>query len=126
MAVALVPYFERAERMLGSAPYPEDWPDPVKLAALAVAAEGVSATVERPRINVTFEAGVNAAGIHQEACTLCGDCVSGCNHNAKNTVLVNYLPGCRRPAPRSSARRRSVPSAPQPAGGLDRHLRHPR
>ena len=78
--------------MLGSAAYPEEWPDPVKLAALAVAAEGVSATVERPRINVTFEAGVNAAGIHQEACTLCGDCVSGCNHNAKNTVLVNYLP----------------------------------
>jgi len=89
---ALAPYFERAERMLGSAPYPEEWPDPVKLTALAVAAEGVSATVERPRINVTFDAGVNAAGIHQEACTLCGDCVSGCNHNAKNTVLVNYLP----------------------------------
>jgi cholesterol oxidase len=89
---ALDPYFERAERMLGSTPYPDDWPDPVKLAALAVAAEGVAATVERPRINVTFEAGVNAAGIHQGACTLCGDCVSGCNHNAKNTVLVNYLP----------------------------------
>jgi cholesterol oxidase len=89
---ALAPYFERAERMLGSAPYPEEWPDPVKLTALAMAAEGVSATVERPRINVTFDAGVNAAGIHQEACTLCGDCVSGCNHNAKNTVLVNYLP----------------------------------
>jgi cholesterol oxidase len=89
---ALAPYFERAERMLGSTPYPDDWPDPVKLAALTVAAEGVAATVERPRINVTFEAGVNAAGIRQEACVLCGDCVSGCNHNAKNTVLVNYLP----------------------------------
>jgi cholesterol oxidase len=89
---ALAPYFERAERMLGSEPYPHDWPDPVKFAALAVAAESVAATVERPRINVTFEAGVNAAGIHQGACTLCGDCVSGCNHNAKNTVLVNYLP----------------------------------
>jgi cholesterol oxidase len=89
---ALAPYFERAERMLGSTPYPDEWADPVKLAALAMAAEGVAATVERPRINVTFEAGVNAAGIHQGACTLCGDCVSGCNHNAKNTVLVNYLP----------------------------------
>jgi cholesterol oxidase len=89
---ALAPYFERAERMLGSTPYPDDWPDPVKLAALAAAAEGVAATAERPRINVTFEAGVNAAGVHQGACTLCGDCVSGCNHNAKNTVLVNYLP----------------------------------
>ena len=89
---ALAPYFERAERMLGSTPYPEDWSEPAKLAALDVAAEGVGATVERPRINVTFEPGVNAAGIYQEACTLCGDCVSGCNHNAKNTVLVNYLP----------------------------------
>jgi len=89
---ALAPYFERAEHMLGSTPYPDEWPAPAKLAALGVAAEGVAATVERPRINVTFEAGVNAAGIHQRACTLCGDCVSGCNHNAKNTVLVNYLP----------------------------------
>jgi cholesterol oxidase len=89
---ALAPYFERAEDMLGSTPYPDDWPDPVKLAALEVAAAGVAATVERPRINVTFEAGVNAAGVHQGACISCGDCVSGCNHNAKNTVLVNYLP----------------------------------
>jgi cholesterol oxidase len=88
----LAPYFERAERMLGSTPYPDEWPDPAKLVALGVAAEGVSATVERPKINVTFDAGVNAAGVHQEACILCGDCVSGCNHNAKNTVLVNYLP----------------------------------
>jgi cholesterol oxidase len=89
---ALAPYFERAERMLGSTPYPDDWPEPAKLAALQVAAEGVGATVERPKVNVTFEAGVNAAGVHQAACTLCGDCVSGCNYNAKNTVLVNYLP----------------------------------
>jgi len=91
-ADALDPYFGRAEHMLGATPYPKSWPEPAKLAALDVAAGGVGATVERPRINVTFEAGVNAAGVHQEACTLCGDCVSGCNYNAKNTVLVNYLP----------------------------------
>ncbi|HYZ99811.1 MAG TPA: GMC family oxidoreductase N-terminal domain-containing protein [Acidimicrobiales bacterium] len=88
----LAPYFERAERMLGSTPLPDSWPEPAKLAALRTAAEGLGADVERPAINVTFQAGPNAAGVHQEACILCGDCVAGCNHNAKNTVLVNYLP----------------------------------
>jgi cholesterol oxidase len=91
-AGVLAPYFDRAEHMLGSTPYPGRWPQPAKLAALHQAAEGVGATVERPKINVTFEAGLNAAGVRQEECVLCGDCVTGCNHNAKNTVLVNYLP----------------------------------
>jgi cholesterol oxidase len=88
----LGPYFDAAERMLGSTPYPEDWPEPTKLAALRKAAEGVGATVVRPKLNVTFTAGPNAAGVTQAACTLCGDCVAGCNHGAKNTVALNYLP----------------------------------
>jgi cholesterol oxidase len=88
----LAPYFSAAERMLGSTPFPDDWPEPTKLTALAKAAGGVGATVQRPRINVTFTDGPNAAGVEQRACTLCGDCVTGCNHGAKNTVTVNYLP----------------------------------
>ena len=49
----------------------------------------------RPPINVTFHAGANAAGVQQEACIGCGDCVTGCNHGAKNTVLMNYLPDAK-------------------------------
>ena len=45
----------------------------------------------RPPINVTFERQVNYAGVEQPACTLCGDCCSGCNVGSKNTVQVTYL-----------------------------------
>jgi cholesterol oxidase len=88
----LGPHFAAAERMLGSTPYPDDWPAPTKLVALERAAEGVGAKATRPRINVTFVEGPNAAGVAQRACTACGDCVTGCNHGAKNTVAENYLP----------------------------------
>jgi cholesterol oxidase len=46
----------------------------------------------RSPINVTFQNGVNQVGVSQQACTLCGDCVTGCNFAAKNTILMNYLP----------------------------------
>ena len=49
----------------------------------------------RPPINVTFKDGVNHVGVVQQACKLCGDCVSGCNYAAKNTILMNYLPDAK-------------------------------
>ncbi|HTU75832.1 MAG TPA: GMC oxidoreductase [Trebonia sp.] len=95
----LKPFMQMARAMFGSNPYPRDWPELPKLAALQRAAEGLrrgpggaTATVTRPEINVTFTAGPNAAGVEQQACVLCGDCCSGCNYGAKNTLLMNYLP----------------------------------
>ncbi|MFD0985583.1 GMC oxidoreductase [Methyloligella solikamskensis] len=41
---------------------------------------------------VNFEDSVNAFGVEQPACELCGDCCSGCNIGAKNTVAMTYLP----------------------------------
>jgi cholesterol oxidase len=93
---ALDPYYRYAQTMLGAAPFPANRPEPAKMKAFTSAAGKLGFPVARPAINVTFQSGPNAAGIQQEACVGCGDCVSGCNYNAKNTVLMNYLPDAKR------------------------------
>jgi|CXWL01.1.fsa_nt_gi cholesterol oxidase len=86
--------YERARAMLRPRPYPEDYPPLPKLEALEAAAVGMGKgdRFYRTPINVTFEDGPSPAGVPQKACINCGDCVSGCNHRAKNTTLMNYLP----------------------------------
>ena len=84
--------YTRAEAMLGANPYPDDWPKLEKYRALERSAQRMKLPVYKTRINVTFTDGPNAAGVEQSKCTLCGDCVTGCNHGAKNTTLMNYLP----------------------------------
>jgi len=84
--------YEAARKMLGSQPYPLDAPALRKLTTLEQSGEALDHPVVRPPINVTFVDGPNAAGVHQSACTGCGNCVTGCNDGAKNTVLMNYLP----------------------------------
>lgn len=81
----------RARRMLRPIPYPNNTPLS-KLLALDKSAKALGRTAERPPINVTFTRGPNHAGVIQPACTLCGDCCSGCNVGAKNTVQMTYLP----------------------------------
>lgn len=87
--------YRRAREMLRPTPYPEDMPRLRKLDTLERSAEHMGAPFYRPPINVTFEDGVNHVGVEQHACTLCGDCVSGCNVGAKNTTVMNYLPDAK-------------------------------
>ena len=87
--------YQRAEEMLRPTPYPEHFPTLSKLQALEKSSEHVGGKFYRTPINVTFTDGPNQVGVEQRACTLCGDCVSGCNHGAKNTVLMNYLPDAK-------------------------------
>jgi cholesterol oxidase len=84
-------YYGAAERMLGTTTVPETIVLR-KYSALGRAAEALGAVVQPVPVNVAFEAHENEAGVWMEACNLCGDCVAGCNHGAKNTVLQNYLP----------------------------------
>ena len=67
-----------------------------KAKALASAGQALGRDVVAPPIAVNFDGGVNAAGIDQPACTLCGDCCGGCNVGAKNTVALTYLPDAAR------------------------------
>ena len=90
---ALAEGYARARAMLKPEAYPTALPELPKLKALEKAAGGTTGgSFYRPPINVTFADGVNHVGVYQQACRLCGDCVSGCNYRAKNTTLMNYLP----------------------------------
>jgi len=86
--------YRHAEDMLKPTPYP-DPPSLPKLSALQKSAEKLQAPFKRPPINVTFQDGVNHVGVEQSQCIRCGDCVSGCNHRAKNTTAMNYLPDAK-------------------------------
>lgn len=87
--------YRRAAEMLRPTVLPDSMAGVPKLAALAESATVLPGHLTRVPINVNFTEQVNQVGVPQRACTLCGDCVSGCNRAAKNTVLMNYLPDAR-------------------------------
>lgn len=91
-ATVLADSYRHARTMLKPNPYPEDWPELPKLAAHHTSATAMDQKFYRTDINVTFTDGVNHVGVEQRKCSLCGDCVTGCNEGAKNTTLMNYLP----------------------------------
>ncbi|TGM53395.1 alpha/beta fold hydrolase [Leptospira adleri] len=88
----LDPYYSRAEEMLRPNTIPKKYSNLPKHEALKKSAAFMGKDFYPTPINVTFESKVNHVGVQQEACTNCGDCVTGCNVSSKNTTLMNYLP----------------------------------
>jgi cholesterol oxidase len=80
----------RAEAMLGIAPVP----DPsrfAKFAGMRKAAEAAARPLQLPPMTIAHSPGTNVAGVMQYSCRYCGDCWSGCNVGAKNTVGITYV-----------------------------------
>lgn len=91
--------YNRALSMLRPVAYPDSggYAPLRKLRALQEAAAKINEpNFYRPQINVNFVDQTNHVGVYQPACNRCGDCVSGCNHGSKNTLVMNYLPDAKR------------------------------
>lgn len=91
-------HFRRAATALGAAPWTTAVPKTTALFAHTAALQahvGQRIAKVRPAIAVSQAAGVNSHGVTQAACIACGNCVSGCNHWAKNTLPMNYLATAR-------------------------------
>src|SRR5829696_496023 len=95
---ALAPHFDEAERMLGVAEVEAD--DPADELLREYGREiGADDSYAKTRVGVFFgEPGVTVpdpyfggAGPDRAGCVLCGRCMVGCPHNAKNTLVKNYL-----------------------------------
>jgi cholesterol oxidase len=94
---ALEPHFRDVADMLRITPFPGA-PDVAKAGAMTDAAHAIGRTPKPPDLAVFFgQSGVtvkdpyNRGGPVQTGCTMCGRCVTGCPHHAKNTLDLNYL-----------------------------------
>jgi cholesterol oxidase len=94
----LAPHYETAERMLGVTTYEGMGPADELLREYGTEI-GVEDTFKPTRVGAFFgEPGVEVddpffggEGPRRSGCIRCGSCMIGCRHNAKNTLVKNYL-----------------------------------
>ena len=90
--------FADAADLLGAAPVPAGPAPFAKLAALETlgAAAKAGVAVVRPPITLALHDRPSTDGVAMTACIGCGDCASGCNHGAKESLDLNLLARARR------------------------------
>ena len=130
----LAPYFDQAQRMLGVET------NPLHTAAdevmLKVAEEmGVAETFHPTPVGVFFggpgqpakdpvpDPYFGGAGPDRNPCKHCGECMTGCRHNAKNTLVKNYLYLAERAGAKIMPLTTVVAVSPRAGGGYDVRVR---
>ena len=95
----LAPYYDQAARMLGVVDTPRMTPADEVFRQVAEEL-GVVDTFRLTPVGVFYGSGpgvtsadpfFGGAGPARAGCTECGECMTGCRHNAKNTLPKNYL-----------------------------------
>ena len=95
----LAPHYDQAARMLGVVDNPTMTPSDVVMKAVADEM-GVGHTFRMTPVGVYFGDGpgvtksdpfFGGVGPARTGCIECGECMTGCRHNAKNTLPKNYL-----------------------------------
>ncbi|PPK96115.1 cholesterol oxidase [Kineococcus xinjiangensis] len=125
----LAPFYDQAERMLGVVPSRTTTPCDEVLRAVADGM-GAGCRVTSVPVGVFFgregreEPGVRVedpyfggAGPPRTGCLQCGECMSGCRHGAKNTLVKNYLHLAERAGARVHPLTAAVALRPRPGGG---------
>lgn len=126
---SLLPYYDSARKVLAAVPHPHG--DPAKpdclkkVLALDKRAQELGYRAQALNIAVNFTIdGKNEYGMDQKPCINCGDCVTGCNVGAKNTLYMNYLPLAARGGASIFTQCKVEWIEKLPAGGWRIHGRH--
>jgi cholesterol oxidase len=130
----LAPYYDQAKRMLGVVQNPLYTPADEVMEKVATEM-GVAETFHPTPVGVFFggpndDQGTDVedpyfggAGPTRTTCIGCGECMSGCRHNAKNTLVKNYLYLAEQNGARVLPLTTVTRVAPRDAGGYDVHVR---
>ncbi|GAB3199648.1 GMC family oxidoreductase [Nocardioides hungaricus] len=131
----LAPYYDQAKRMLGVVENPLRTPSDEVMEKVA-AEMGVGDTFHPTPVGVFFGgpgAGLGqtvddpyfgGAGPDRRTCIACGSCMTGCRHNAKNTLVKNYLYLAERNGAKVLPLTTVTRVRPREGGGYDVHVRY--
>jgi len=95
----LEPFYDQARRMLGVTQNPYFSPSDQAMKDVAISM-GVGETFQLAPLGIFFAEGkvgkvsdpfFGGVGLDRTGCIQCGGCMTGCRHNAKNTLPKNYL-----------------------------------
>ena len=131
----LAPYYDQAKRMLGVTDNPRMTPSDEVMKQVADEL-GVGDTFRLTPVGVFFggpgqepaetvaDPFFGGAGPDRNPCSHCGECMTGCRHNAKNTLVKNYLYLAEQNGARVLPMTTVTRIWPRDDGGYDVEVRH--